>query len=49
MKISNKAIVGVAGVLAIFGAVLVTGSGECLWALVLLAWLLDSVKDNENN
>lgn len=44
-RISNKAVVGGIGVLAVLGAVAITGSGACLWALILVGWLVDSVRD----
>jgi predicted Abi (CAAX) family protease len=45
MKISNKAMVGITGLLAVLGTVIVTGSGISLWALILVGWLVDSVRD----
>jgi hypothetical protein len=44
-RISNKAVVGIFGTLAVLGAVVATSSGLCLWGLVLVAFLVDEVSD----
>lgn len=45
MKISNKAIVGCVGCLTVGLVSYLLNAPNCLWALILVVYLVDSIRD----